>query len=189
MEERRRPALMALDPSLTATGIVVVEFGGGADPSVVHAECVRTEKDSKSRHVYQADQDGARVDKISDALIECFARYLIIAVACEAPAGAQHANAAKALALAYGTCRAIVRSKGLSPLMVQAHEARIAACGSKAASKAMVEAAMLARWGRPTKSDGRAQVVREAIADALAVAVVGMSSPLVLSFLKHGEAA
>ena len=55
--------LLAIDPSLTATGFAVVELSGDAE-NVLRLDFVATKPDTKSRHVYQADKDGARVDDI-----------------------------------------------------------------------------------------------------------------------------
>ncbi len=168
--------LIAFDPSLTATGIAVLELA--EVDRVLHVECVRTKPDKSSRHLYKADEDGERIDSIANRVLALITQYEPRIAACEAPAGSQHANAAKALALAYATVRTALRAHGVMPMMVQAFEAKIAASGSKKASKEQVREAMRARWGVPEIALGSrlADPVQEAIADALAVASCALES-------------
>ncbi len=169
--------LLAIDPSLTATGLVLLDD----DLSVVSAICVRTRPADKGRRLYQADADGERVDEIARALDRAIARATRpLVVACEAPAGAQHAASAKALGLVYGCVRGVLAAHGLTPLMCQAFDAKKAAAGSRSASKLDVEAAMRQRWPGAFAS-GIAKPVAEAIADALAVACVALEHPMVRS--------
>jgi Holliday junction resolvasome RuvABC endonuclease subunit len=169
--------LLAIDPSLTATGMVVVDDG----VTLVSNLFVATKPDAKSRHVYAADKDGARVDEIADAVLVMVRGSRPDIVACEAPAGSQHAVSAKALALAYGTIRGALRACGITPVMVQAHHAKKAATGNKGASKDDVVAAMQARFGVQI---GGSKAYREAIADALSVACAAMGEPTVQALMR-----
>lgn len=167
--------VLACDPSLTAFGWAVFRVGPRPEAdALVECGCVRTAPDAKARHVYQADEDGRRVDEIAERLAEVIGRWKVAMVVAEAPAGSQHANAAKALGLSAGVLRGVVVARGLRALTVQAHEARIAACGSKGASKADIERAMDNRFGCITGfgagvGERAAAPVREAVADACAV--------------------
>jgi Holliday junction resolvasome RuvABC endonuclease subunit len=163
--------MLAIDPSLTATGFVVLDLAADHREVVLAMEFVETKPDAKSVHVYQADQDGARCDQIARKALQLVRTYEPDVIACEAPAGSQHANAAKALALAYGTLRGAMAAEGRTLVMIQAHHAKIAATGSKAASKGDVLEAMQRRFGVGlTGSKPR----KEAIADALSVACAAM---------------
>jgi Holliday junction resolvasome RuvABC endonuclease subunit len=176
--------LLALDPSLTATGLAVLRLAivdGAWSWRVAHAECIRTEPDTRSRHLYQADQDGQRVDLIAHALLRVIEEYRPALAATEAPAGSQHAISAKALGLAYGVVRAVCCARRLPVLTVQAHEARIAATGSKSASKDDVGAAMARRFGYQIHGT---KVAREAIGDALAVGAVAVQSDTARSLVE-----
>jgi Holliday junction resolvasome RuvABC endonuclease subunit len=169
--------LLSIDGSLTATGFAVVQLGPDAhDEHVLDTSVVRTKPDQKSRHLYQADQDGERVDAIARELLDLLRRYQVQAVACEAPAGSQHAGAAKALALVYGAIRGVLVAQGISPIMVQAHHAKKAAAGTVGASKDEVLHAMRARFSLALKGP---KADREARADALAVACAALSEPSV----------
>lgn len=167
------PLILGLDPSLTAYGWAVLAVE--ASPRVVAVGCMRTKPDAKSRHVYQADLDGARVDELAAGLLEVLRTHHVAMVACEAPAGAQSAIAAKALGLAYGVTRAILVAQGRSVLTVQAHEAKRAVGGTMTATKAEVAAGVeaLTRW----RSSASSQPAREGEADAVAVALTALRSP------------
>lgn len=180
--------LMGVDPSLTATGIVLVDVGVGSEELLSWSVC-RTRPDTRGRHMYQADQDGTRVDALADEL----RRMLSIGgpvdvVAVEAPAGAQHAAAAKALGLAYGCVRGVLRAFDRTPIMVQAHHAKAAATGSKAATKKEVVDAMAIRWPRSERWSTCGRIEREAVADALAVACAAMLEPTVQAMIRKGAA-
>jgi Holliday junction resolvasome RuvABC endonuclease subunit len=166
--------VLACDPSLTAFGWAV--FSVGVTPALddlMECGCVRTAPDGKARHVYQADEDGRRLDEIAEEVLRRLRTWKTALIVAEAAAGSQHANAAKALGMSAGVLRGVAVGYGCRVLTVQAHECRIAAAGSKGASKADVERAMDARFGCVTGPAGvgakAAAPVREAVADACAV--------------------
>ncbi len=164
-------AILGIDQSLTACGWVV--FGITSDSSgygPLAMGCVQTEKDPRMAHLYAADQDGARLDAIGQELVRrAFGCRLIV---CEAPAGAQGFNAAKALGLAYGLVRGVGCGLGIQVVTVQAHEPRKLLCGDRGASKLDVELALerLYPHARALLGPKPTKPVREAAFDALAVA-------------------
>lgn len=167
--------MLSIDGSLTATGFAVIV--AGESESCVGTYFCSTKPDSKSRHVYQADQDGARVDEIVSTLLSILDTHRPDVVAMEAPAGSQHANSAKALALAYGAMRGALRARGVTPIMVQAHHAKKAGAGLKNATKDQVIEAMLARFPSADITGSKAR--KEAVADALSVACAALEEPTV----------
>lgn len=170
--------VVGFDGSLTAFGWAVVEIG--TPPRVIAAGCIRTAPDPRSRHTYQADQDGARVDVIALALLrvldEAMRPGVPVLIAIEAPAGAQHAAAAKALGLAYGVSRAVCAARGIAPITVQAHEVKLVCGGSKGASKDDVAIGVHALTG--WRSDARTGAAREGESDAVGVALTAMRHPV-----------
>jgi Holliday junction resolvasome RuvABC endonuclease subunit len=170
--------VIGIDQSLRATGITTLRAEPG-QTFIERARAVITVPDKKSKHLYKADDDGMRVDEIARALIEeikCAKAGLAthVFVACEAPAGAQSATAAKALGLAYGVVRGVCAVHGMTPVVIQAHHAKKALTGSASASKKeMVDAAreFWGSWGKQTKP------ANEAIADAGAVALCALREP------------
>lgn len=173
--------VIGFDGSLTAFGWAMLTLAEA--PRVVLAGCVCTAPDAKGKHLYQADQDGQRVDKIAVQLIAAIevarseSRSGRIFVVIEAPAGAQHAASAKALGLAYGIARTVCVAAGLSPITVQAHEVKAVCGGSKGASKDEVASGVerLTGW----RSSAKTKPAREGESDAVGVALTGMRHPLV----------
>lgn len=170
--------VIGIDQSLRATGITTLRAEPG-QTFIQRARAVITVPDKKSKHLYQADADGLRVDEIAKALIEEIKHAKIslathVFVACEAPAGAQSAKAMKALGLAYGVVRGVCAVHEMTPIVIQAHHAKKALTGSTSASKEeMVKAAreFWGSWGKQTKP------ANEAIADAGAVALCALREP------------
>lgn len=166
------PTILGLDPSLTAYGFALVTLE--EQPRVLVAGCVRTKPDNASKHVYQADRDGARIDELARGLLDVLARKPSL-VACEAPAGSQHANAAKALGMSYGLTRALLVAVDVSVITVQAHEVKVTIGGGKGASKDDVARGVTRITG--WTSDAKNAPAREGEADAVGVALTAMRSP------------
>lgn len=172
------PLVLGLDGSLTAYGWGLVALE--ESPRVVAAGCIATKPDGKSRHRYQADADGERVDEIARGILAAIDRALALTrslvVVIEAPAGAQHAAAAKALGLAYGVSRTVCVARGLTPITVQAHEVKKEIGGSMGASKDEVASGVLrlVRW----TSTASTKPAREAEHDAVGIALTGAKSPV-----------
>lgn len=174
---RHAPLVLGLDGSLTAYGWGLVALEEKLRP--IAAGCIATKPDAKSSHQYQADKDGARVDDIATGVLAAIdyalslSRSLVVVI--EAPAGAQHANAAKALGLSYGISRTACIARGLTPITVQAHEVKREVGGSMGASKDDVAAGVLRIlvWSSPAKT----KPAREAEHDAMGIAITGAKSP------------
>lgn len=177
--------VIGIDQSLVATGITTLRAGDGV-AGIERARCVRTAPDKKSKHIYKADDDGMRVDEIARALIEeiRFARMSYathIFIACEAPAGAQSATAAKALGLAYGVVRGVCAAHEMTPIVIQAHHAKKVLAGSASASKDEMVAAAKKQWGALWTHTKLTKPAVEAIADAGAVALCALREPTLQS--------
>lgn len=171
--------IVGFDPSLTAFGWCITTLEDA--PRVLSVGCICTKPDGKSAHQYQADKDGARVDEIALALLGL--RLLIhshgggaVLLAIEAPAGAQHANSAKALGLSYGIARTAALALGYQPITVQAHEVKLSVGGSRSASKDDVAAGVLRVTGWSSKA--KTGPAREGESDAVGVALTAMRHPV-----------
>lgn len=173
--------ILAIDGSLTATGMALVELKEGWQ-MCRDVAFVATKPDGKSKHVYQADQDGLRVDALVDVLLGMLEMHRPDVVAVEAPAGSQHAVSAKALGLVYGAIRGALKARGMTPIMVQAHHAKAAATGNASASKGEVIAAMRARFIEADIEGSKPR--QEAIADALSVACGALLEPTVQALVR-----
>jgi crossover junction endodeoxyribonuclease RuvC len=177
--------ILAIDGSLTATGMAVVHVGKVLPPACLDSAFIATEPDAKAKHTYQADKDGLRVDALIDVLLAMLDMHRPDVVAVESPAGSQHANSAKALGLVYGAIRGTLRARGITPIMVQAHHAKAAATGDQHATKSDVVTAMAARFPEANLSDRtNTKKRREAVADALSVACGALAEPTVQALVR-----
>jgi Holliday junction resolvasome RuvABC endonuclease subunit len=168
--------VLGLDPSLTAYGWAIVDRDV-KPPNVIAAGCIRTEKDGRKQHMYQADQDAQRIVLLAHGIGSALQQAMKlpqaltqpVRVVCEAPAGAQHATAAKALGQSLGVTLGVLVTRGVGVRFVQAHEVKRSLGGAKDASKDAVAAGVLARaqWA----STASTKPAREAEADAAAVAL------------------
>lgn len=189
VEPQPRPSalLVGFDGSLTAFGWSVLTIEDR--PRVLRVGCVLTKPEPKTKHTYQADRDGARVDDIADGVLAALDWALAfgvpVLVAIEAPAGAQHAASAKALGLSYGLSRAVCRARKVTPITVQAFEVKATTGGSKGASKDDVARGVerLTGW----KSSAKTAPAREGESDAVGVALTAMRHPIA-SALRPREA-
>ena len=171
--------VLGLDGSMTAFGWAALRLGESHElDEPVGLGCVRTSKEAAARHVYMADDDGRRLDEIADVLIAAVQLYEPRLIVIEAPAGAQHANSAKALGLSYGLSRTLARCFDVPCITVQAEEPRRVLVGRRNASKTEMEDWCLSRWPtslgllRPKASKPE----REGAFDALTVAATGARS-------------
>lgn len=175
--------VLGLDPSLTAYGWAIVERTGASahGGNVLASGCVRTEKDGKKSHMYAADQDAQRIILLAHGIENALslARASVersgspdrphVRVVCEAPAGAQHATAAKALGQSLGVTIGVLVTRGVGVRFVQAHEVKQRLGGSKAASKDEVARGVHGRTAWQSSASTKPE--REAEHDAAAVAL------------------
>lgn len=160
--------ILAIDPSLTATGWVRCEFEHGE--LIVHAKgCIRTKPSAKKLRLRKGDDDHRRIGVIWRELRA--AAKGCSAIASEQPAGfAKGARAARAVAMSLAVVSCLGQADGREVLWFQPAEAKRAATGKATASKAEVRDAAVAHT--PTLLAGlTAEPEREAVADALSVAM------------------
>lgn len=170
--------ILGLDPSLTAYGWAVVRIDNGL---VLNAGCIRTQPAARGkRHAYVGGDDTRRVRVITRELARVVQRHTPRAIAYETNGGAQSARAARALGIACGItgalieCAAELLEIGVIEVPVTAREAKSATGDAGASKSAVVEWASSRApdqmWGEPVP-------VREAIADAIAVAEYARQLP------------
>ena len=164
--------VLGLDPSLTATGWAVLEL---RSETIVDCGVIRTAPAKASERLYKAEDDARRGKVILATLRDVIARWRPILAAQEASLGSQNARAAAALARAQQACVDAVGELGLE--WVTPMDAKVAAAGSKTASKAEVEAGVRERWGWPGWAWDGPKAHREAVADAAAVIAAAWDSP------------
>jgi Holliday junction resolvasome RuvABC endonuclease subunit len=134
-------AYLGIDPSLTATGWVLV------DGDKITFGCIRTEPEQKKRRIYKCDDTTRRLELILNGINQQVGPQLYkegVRVACEQPAGSQSALAAAALAEVHGALVAMLWSDSLLDgcAWIPARDAKLALTGDKSASKeTMIEKA------------------------------------------------
>lgn len=179
--------VVGFDGSLTAFGMGAITMED--TPRVLRTKCTCTKPETKSKHNYSADKDGVRVDAIAEDVIEmidwALSFGLPVFIAIEAPAGSQHAAAAKALGLAYGISRTACVARKLVPITIQAHEVKVHVGGSKAASKEDVANGVkrITGW----VSTAKTLPAKEGEADALGVAITALNHPVLATLNRQIE--
>src|SRR3990167_3168925 len=137
--------ILALDPGFAATGAVVMEWKGNVWwPAEM--KCIRTTKDDAKLGVRVAEQDVTRVQETARALVELIDRHQIKMMVVELPhGGAQSSRAVRAMALSTGLIAGLVEYFGLAVEWLTPDDTRIAAVGSRKATKDQVMAGMAVR--------------------------------------------
>lgn len=194
------PLLLALDPSLRCTGVVVCEL---APPhALVEVAAIPTESrvDDAAPALLRVFDDARRGVELSYTLRELLAMHPAVALlALEAPLGSQDASAAAFLARAN---QAVVDAIDAARpdlaekrriVFASSYAAKRAATGTKKPEDAKrdVRASVIRRWG-PSAFE-RAFVLgkirgdrqREAVFDAAAVALLALEQPLVRVVLEE----
>ncbi len=116
------PVLLALDPSITAFGWVVVSLE--SDPVLVGAGVIETKPAPKKKRGSVAEDDARRVRFIRRELARVFDHYSPAVVAIEVPFGSQTAKAAKALGAAQALAACVVDERlAAQAIYITVHEA------------------------------------------------------------------
>ena len=167
--------MVAIDPSLTHFGIIVYQV---STKKIVFTKTLVTEKETKKRKIYQADDTARRIIYITDGFNEVLKKYKPYIIIAETPSGgAVSSNAATALAIAKSLATIIPRMWGIPLISIMASDAKEAATGKKNGSKALVEEAMKTKYpGTPWDSR---KGHNEHQYDAAAVLTAGLTSDLI----------
>lgn len=157
----KAPTVLAVDAGFTACGWAVLKAG-----QPVAAGCIRTEKTNRKRAVRVADDDAERCAYLARELARIVQAHNVKGLVAEMPsAGGQSARAVACMAKAGAVLAAVVELLQLPAEWLTPGEIK-AVAGSKSASKADVEAAVLRRW--PNAPLPSLKCEREHVADALA---------------------
>lgn len=144
------PLLLALDPSFTATGAVVVDV---VARRVVAAACIRTAPPKASERLTSAEANASRGSYIRrevTALCEAHRPFLAVQ---EGNAGSKSAKSAAALARAQQACvDGVEVALGAAPVIVTPQSVKKATCGAFSASKDDLERAALEWWGEDLRA-------------------------------------
>ena len=135
--------VMALDPSLRATGVVIFD----TDVGIIHTETIRTEKAAKKRQLRVADDDFQRMALVATELSKVINSYKPAMVVFETPVGgAKSSRAAISMGMIRGVLAGILAVRMLPYELYLPMECKKAATGDRNASKDAVEAAVKKRY-------------------------------------------
>jgi Holliday junction resolvasome RuvABC endonuclease subunit len=178
--------LLALDPSFTSTGWVVVDLGAVPSGYIIAAGVIRTAPPKASERLLAAVADCRRGAVIRSGVTALLIDHDVTLVAMEAVAGSQSARSAAALARASQACWDACAPLG-EPIAVTPAAVKQAAVGALGASKDAVADAMRRRWHsyglleaiRAARDAGLPFGQLEHVYDAAAVAVAVWDHPAV----------
>lgn len=147
--------ILCIDPSLTATGLVVFNLKTNR---WMDAEVVRTKKIQNIR-VFESHR--IRCGKISAAVAQFTKNYKpkVALVECWKMTS-QNSKSAAAMAIAWATITATLDTLAVSQIHIQPEDSKEACCGSRSAAKEDVADHLAGRWPH------LARLAREASANA-----------------------
>jgi Holliday junction resolvasome RuvABC endonuclease subunit len=171
----KKGTVLALDPSLTAFGWVVMR-----GKEVVDMGCVKTESGGKKARIRKSDERMNRVSTINNVLKEVIKKHGVVHIVSELPHGSQSATAAIALGLVAGAVQAMADFLDLGIEWYSEGDSKKALLGKLSASKG--ETIRAARRVYRVKYTG-VKYKDEAIADSLSVYNAAEKSSPVVKFL------
>lgn len=175
--------VLGLDPGLAHFGIALVELATNEEHDrLAELDLVVTEKSSKKQNVLASGDCVRRTRIVAERLAQVMRSRVgsVVAVCMEAMSFPRSSSAAAKMALARGTAIALAHHFGIPILEASPQEVKLAATGSRQASKYQVEIALGSAWRgfepmivKFNKGD------REHPSDALAVVMACSSSDVV----------
>ncbi len=170
--------VLGIDPGYCATGWVAIDV---ARDVVIGCGLIRTAKDT--RKVLRHEDTWRRVQLLARQLGRIVEHYEPDALVVEAPMGSQSATSASAMAMAYAIVACLSQRLDVPAVRVQAGDAKVAAAGSRAASRDHVAEGVVGRWPElyATAYDavGRAKKKIERVYDAAACVWAAWDNDLV----------
>lgn len=125
--------VLGIDPGFASMGWAVISFGGDG-PACEEAGIIKTKRDPiQSKH----DDNLYRIQKIAQSLEKIEATFNPAFVACEAMSWTRHANADRAVAMAWGAIGTALLEVPI--IQISPVDVKNRLCGMKTASKALVE--------------------------------------------------
>ena len=158
--------VLGIDPGFASMGWAVISFGGDG-PACQSAGLIKTKRDPiQSKH----DDNLYRIQRIAQSLERIEGLFAPSFVACEAMSWTRHANADRAVAMAWGAIGTALLEVPI--IQISPVDVKDRLCGMKTASKALVEERVIARIsGAGEWLDRVAKTQRNHVADAMAVAL------------------
>jgi crossover junction endodeoxyribonuclease RuvC len=158
--------ILGIDPGFASMGWAVISFEDDG-PACRSAGLIKTRRDPMhSKH----DDNLFRIQRIAQALERLEELFEPAFVACEAMSWTRHANADRAVAMAWGAIGTALLEVPI--IQISPVDVKDRLCGMKTASKALVEERVRDRIkGADGWLDRVARTQRNHVADAMAVAL------------------
>lgn len=170
--------ILAMDPSLTAWGYVIIASG----QEIIESGCIKTESENKKRRIRKGDDDSRRVSEIAEYLNTLIDTYNINYLIAELPHGSQSASGMKMVGIVLGLTSAMAITLDIPLEWYSEADAKKALLGKRSATKKetidAIDKCYNVTWLNVKYKD-------EAIADSIAVYhVARIQSPTIKMFLK-----
>lgn len=174
--KKAKPTILANDPSIGGWGFAIIDFQG----NVLHANCIKTKKESKKLRMRQGDDRVRRIQEINTVLKTVIRKYNVQYILGELPHGSQSASSAIMLGICPGILQTISDFENLPIEWYSEGDAKKALCGKISLSKTETIAHIKKIYN--VQFSG-VKYKDEAIADALAIHNVAMQkSPALISY-------
>ena len=160
---------------LLVSGVAVVELEPSTE-KVLHLAVIRTEKSALKREVKASDDNLRRARLIYEGVIAMCSLYSVRALCAESMSFPRSSGVAAKVAMTWGVIAAIATQLGIPVVQSSPQEIKKVLCGSKAASKEEVEAALRKRY--PFEGEGYEFIAsqKEHAFDALGAVVASLDS-------------
>lgn len=170
--------ILAFDPSLRGWGYVIIN---PVDSSIVEADCIKTENESKKRRIRKGDDTVRRVSEINRRLISVLKSNNIRLIVSELPHGSQSAKSAQMIGIVTGIVQTITDCFELPIEWYSEADAKKALSNKQSLSKDQTIAGIDGLYTMPWTG---VKFCDEAIADATAIYHAAQKSSNVIKFMK-----
>ena len=164
--------VLALDPSLTAFGWVVLQ-----GMEILKSGCIKTSPSSKKTRIRKGDDRCRRITEMNAILLSLIKKYKVNYIVSEQPHGSQNAGSAVMVGISLALIQTLGDSLGIGVEWFSEADSKKCALGKQSASKGeMIEA--MDRIYEVDWTDTK--YIDEAVADSLGVHNVAMNESPVL---------
>ena len=175
MTAEKRIRILGIDPGFGSLGWGLIE--AGAELECLGAGVIRTKPDKTEK---KCDDNLNRCAYIAERLAEIHDANDFAFIACEAQSWTRFANADRAVAMAFGVLGAVAHRYGCPIIQIRPQDVKKILVGKLTASKEEVQALIESRAAHAGMHlAGLPKTQQNHAADALAVALASLTSPLI----------
>ncbi len=167
--------IMAMDPSLTGWGWVVLKVDG----IVLACGCIKTEPQNKVRRIRKGDDDVRRIAEINQILLKRIRRHRVTYLVSELPHGSQSSSAAKMVGITAALGQTLAQSLNIPIEWYSEADSKKALLNKTSATKQETINEIMRLYDVPWPKWG---YQKEAVADAMAIFYVALQQSTFLQF-------